>query len=52
MYEIAATVPPVGEYVSLLKVIIVFVLVVPWFWAAPWVQHDLAIGRRSPDLCE
>lgn len=47
MYEIAATVPPVGGYLSLLRVIIVLVLVVPWFWAAPWVQRDLARFRGA-----
>lgn len=47
MYEIAATVPPVGGYVSLPKVIIMLILVLPWFWAAPWVQHDLARFRGA-----
>lgn len=47
MYEIAATVPPVGGYVSLPRVIIMLILVLPWFWAAPWVQHDLARFRGA-----
>ena len=34
MYEIAVAVPPVGEYISLPKVIIMLVLVLPWFWAS------------------
>ncbi len=47
MYEIAVTVLPVGGHISLPKVIIMLVLVVPWFWAAPWVQHDLARFRGA-----
>ena len=47
MYGLPAAIPPPGGYISLTKMIIMLVLVLPWFWAAPWVQRDLARFRGA-----
>ena len=40
MVEGIATVPPVGGYISLGKIITMFLLVLPWLYLATWVDKD------------
>jgi type II secretory ATPase GspE/PulE/Tfp pilus assembly ATPase PilB-like protein len=45
MTELLAEMPPLGDYFSLLKVIVVLALVAPWLYFAPWVSKDAARVR-------
>ncbi len=38
-------VPPIGGYLSIFKILGMFVLVIPWLLAAPWVHKDSAYVR-------
>jgi len=43
MTVILAALPPVGGYVSLVKVVFMLVLVTPWLMIIPWIHYD--VGR-------
>ncbi len=43
-------VPPVGGYMSVFKILGMFVLLVPWLWVAPWVQRDSKRVRAPKGL--
>jgi len=45
MLEGIATIPPVGGYVSLGKIVTMFVFVLPWLYLAPWVDRDSKFVR-------
>ena len=47
MTVILAGLPPVGGYVSLVKVVFMLVLVTPWLMILPWIHHDVARVRGS-----
>lgn len=40
MVEAIATVPPVGGYLSLSKIVAMLALAMPWLYVAPWVYRD------------
>jgi type II secretory ATPase GspE/PulE/Tfp pilus assembly ATPase PilB-like protein len=40
MVNVLGDIPPVGGYISLPKVIVMLVLIVPWLAASPWVHKD------------
>ena len=44
MTALMASIDPMGDYFSLLKIAVVFVLVLPWLWFVPWAQRD---ARRT-----
>jgi len=41
---------PMGGYVSIAKVVTMFVLALPWLWVAPWAQRDARRIGLSPQL--
>ncbi|MDP6634534.1 MAG: ATPase, T2SS/T4P/T4SS family [Phycisphaerae bacterium] len=47
MTVILAGLPPLGGYVSLVKVVFMLVLVTPWLAILPWIHHDVARVRGS-----
>jgi len=47
MTVILAGLPPVGGYVSLVKVAFMLVLVIPWLMTLPWIHRDVARVRGS-----
>ena len=47
MTVILAGLPPVGGYVSLVKVVFMLVLVTPWLMTLPWIHRDVARVRGS-----
>jgi len=46
--NLIAIVHPNGGYFSLVKIIVLFVLLLPWFLLAPWVQKDAKKIHASP----
>ncbi|HOD80466.1 MAG: Type II secretion system protein E [Planctomycetes bacterium ADurb.Bin126] len=42
------TVPEVGEYVSLPKILVMLVAATPWLYAAPWVAKDVKKVLANP----
>jgi len=48
--QVAPGVPQVGEYMSILKIIGMLVLVVPWLLVAPWVHKDSEFVRAPGGL--
>ena len=44
MTALMASIDPMGDYFSPLKIAAVFVLVLPWLWFVPWAQRD---ARRT-----
>ena len=47
MTVILAGLPPLGGYVSLVKVVFMLVLVTPWLMILPWIHYDVARVRGS-----
>jgi len=47
MTVILAALPPVGGYVSLVKVVFMLVLVTPWLMILPWIHYDVGRVRGS-----
>ncbi|MDP6545173.1 MAG: ATPase, T2SS/T4P/T4SS family [Phycisphaerae bacterium] len=47
MTVILAALPPAGGYVSLVKVVFMLVLIIPWLMIVPWVYQDVARVRGS-----
>ncbi len=44
---ILATLPEPGSYVSIVKLAVEVVLILPWFWLAVWVSRDVEFVRTN-----
>ena len=49
MTVILAALPPLGGYVSLVKVVFMLVLVTPWLVILPWIHYDAGRVRGSQE---
>ncbi len=47
MTVILAGLPPLGGYVSLVKVVFMLLLIAPWLMVLPWIHRDVARVRGS-----
>ena len=47
MTVILAGLPPLGGYVSLVKVVFMLLLIAPWLMVLPWIHRDVASVRGS-----
>ncbi|MDP7289421.1 MAG: hypothetical protein QGH94_15660, partial [Phycisphaerae bacterium] len=47
MTVILADLPPLGGYVSVVKVVFMLLLITPWLMVLPWIHRDVARVRGS-----